>query len=238
MGVLFLMVLVRLVVHLKPSILSDLAPETRGRYLEGWDSIVGALLGALLLVKFVVRPFYIPSGSMEPTFLINDRILVNSFMYNFTDPNRGDIVVFFPPPETASEEGIILIKRVVAVAHDRVEVRDGQLILNDEPLVEPFIKERIEGDFGPITVEEGHVFCMGDNRNNSRDSRFIGQIPLKNILGRAECIFFPPQRMRLFNFPHTFRSDSADNPQAVVPASVATPLATPLPPPLATPAVR
>ena len=227
MGVLLVMVLIRLAVYLKPSLLDRFAPETRGRYLEGWDSIVGALLGALILVKFVVRPFYIPSGSMEPTFLVNDRILVNSFMYNFSAPSRGDIVVFFPPPDKASEEGIILIKRVVAVAHDRVEVKDGKLILNDDVLDEPFIKESIMGDFGPITVEEGKVFVMGDNRNNSRDSRYIGQIPIKNILGRAECIFFPPQRMTLFNVPHTFRSDSSDHPDSAVPASVATPLASP-----------
>lgn len=210
MGVLFLMVLLRLAVHLVPALLGSWEKVSRTRFLEGWDSVIGALLGALLLVKFVVRPFYIPSGSMEPTFEINDRILVNCLTYEFTEPNRGDIVVFFPPPEAdrpPEEEGIILIKRVVAVAHDRVEVKDGKLLLNDQALDESFIKERIDGDYGPETIKEGHVFVMGDNRNNSRDSRFIGrgdgngQIPLGNVLGRAECIFFPFGRMTLFNFP-------------------------------------
>jgi signal peptidase I len=210
MAVLFLMVAMRLVVHLKPSLLDRFSKLQRARWLEGWDSVVGALLGALLLVKFVIRPFYIPSGSMEPTFLVNDRILVNSFMYNFTQPNRGDIVVFVPPPEAArpaSESEIILIKRVVAVAHDRVEVKDGKLFLNDVELTEPFTNGPISGTYGPETVKEGHIFVMGDNRNNSRDSRFIGeghgngQIPLANVMGRAECIFFPLGRMTLFNFP-------------------------------------
>jgi signal peptidase I len=210
MGVLFLMVILRLVVHLRPSLLGRFTKLQRARWLEGWDSVVGALLGALLLVKFVIRPFYIPSGSMEPTFLINDRILVNSFMYNFTEPNRGDIVVFFPPPEDsrpASESDIILIKRVVAVAHDRVEVKDGKLYLNDVEMTEPFTAGPIDGAYGPETIKPGHVFVMGDNRNNSRDSRLIGdgdgngQIPLENVLGRAECIFFPFGRMKLFNFP-------------------------------------
>lgn len=210
MGVLFLMVLLRLIVHLAPSLLSRWNRLTRSRFLEGWDSVIGALLGALLLVKFVVRPFYIPSGSMIPTFEINDRILVNCLTYDFSEPNRGDIVVFFPPPEadrSPADEGIILIKRVVAVAHDRVQVKDGKLFLNDQQLDEGFIKEPIDGSYGPETIKEGHVFVMGDNRNNSRDSRFIGngggngQIPLGNILGRAECIFFPFGRMTLFNFP-------------------------------------
>lgn len=212
MGVLFLMVFARLIVHLKPSLLSGMKNLQRARWLEGWDSITGALLGALLLVKFVVRPFYIPSGSMIPTFQVNDRILVNSFLYDITDPVRGDIVVFFPPPETASEPGIILIKRVVAVAHDRVEVKNGKLYVNDIELNEPFINEPIAGEFGPETIKDGYIFCMGDNRNNSRDSRYIGQIPLKNVLGRAECIFFPPQRMTLFNFPRHDNSQSAVEP--------------------------
>jgi signal peptidase I len=222
MGVLFLMVAVRVVVHLKPSLLDGVSRLQRSRWLEGWDSVVGALLGALLLVKFVVRPFYIPSGSMEPTFLVNDRILVNSFMYNFTSPNRGDIVVFIPPPEPkapASENEIILVKRVVAVANDIVEVRtdengeNGKLWLNGTEMDESYIAEPIRGSYGPERVKPGHIFVMGDNRNNSRDSRYIadpdpmtpgngaGQIPLENVMGRAECIFFPLQRLRLFNFP-------------------------------------
>lgn len=209
MGVLFLMVLLRLVVHLAPTVLGRWDRLPRSRFLEGWDSVIGALLGALLLVKFVVRPFYIPSGSMIPTFEVYDRILVNCFSYEFTDPNRGDIVVFLPPKadQRPEDEGLILIKRVVGIAHDRVEVKGGKLYLNDQEIDEPFIKEPIEGDYGPETIKEGHVFVMGDNRNNSRDSRFMGsgqgrgQIPLENIMGRAECIFFPFGRMTLFNFP-------------------------------------
>lgn len=232
MGALFVMVALRLVVHLAPSLLGRYSRLQRTRWLEGWDSVAGALLGALLLVKFVVRPFYIPSGSMIPTFEINDRILVNSFLYDFTKPNRGDIVVFVPPPEpgrSAEENELILIKRVVGVAHDLIEVRDEKLILNGQVLDEPFINGPINGDYGPERVKEGHIFVMGDNRNNSRDSRFIndgherGQIPLQNVLGRAECIFFPFNRATLFNVPAPWPDSATLGPSKPALSATATP---------------
>lgn len=210
MGVLFAMVAARLIVHLAPSLLSRFSRLQRWRWLEGWDSVVGALLGALLLVKFVVRPFYIPSGSMIPTFEINDRILVNSLMYDIAQPNRGEIVVFLPPDEpegSASENELILIKRVIGVAHDTVEIKNQKLYLNGQEIDEPYLNGPIEGSYGPERIKEGHIFVMGDNRNNSRDSRYMGggdghgQVPLENVMGRAECIFFPFTRLRLFNFP-------------------------------------
>ena len=191
----------RLITHLKPSLLDSFGKVTQSKLKEGVDSIVWAGVVALILIHFVVRSFYIPSGSMLPTLKVNDFILVNEMLYEFTDPSRGDIVVFHPPEETYTGDKTDLIKRVVGTASDTIEVRDGKLVLNGIVQDEPFIKEPINSDFGPITVEPGHIFVMGDNRNDSRDSRYIGQIPLDNLVGRAELIFFPVTRWTLFNFP-------------------------------------
>lgn len=207
--VLFLIIAVlaiaRLITHLRPEILGGWSKENRTRLNESVDSLISAGVVALLLVHFIVRPFYIPSASMVPTLKIGDLLLVDKLLYDFTDPVRGDIVVFHTDTSLTGETPP-LIKRVVGVAHDTIEVRDNKLILNGQALDEPFINEGgIDGQFGPITVEEGHIFCMGDNRNNSKDSRYIGQISLDRLVGRAEVIIFPPNHWRSFNFPHKDR---------------------------------
>lgn len=199
--ILILLTVARLVFHLQPALLGSFSKVMQAKVREFIDSIVWAGVVALLLIHFVVRSFYIPSGSMLPTLEINDFILVNEMLYEFTDPARGDIVVFHPPEEGYTGDKTDLIKRVVGIAYDKLEVKDGKLFLNDMEMDEPFIKEPIERDFGPIVVEPGKVFVMGDNRNDSRDSRWIGQIPLENLVGRAEVIFFPFNRLRLFNIP-------------------------------------
>ncbi len=195
--------LARLICHARPSLLGSLTKVARAKLLEGVDSVVWAGVVALLLIHFVVRSFYIPSGSMLPTLHINDFILVNEMIYEFSDPVRGDIVVFHPPadPNATQMDKTDLIKRVVGLAHDKIEIRDGVLVLNDQPQSEPYIKEPVFKNFGPLTVEEGEVFVMGDNRNDSKDSRYIGAIPLENLVGRAEIIFYPFNRIRVFNFP-------------------------------------
>jgi signal peptidase I len=197
---LFFLTSARLIVFLKPGALQSIGPVAQTQLKEGVDSIVWAGVVALLLIHFVVRSFYIPSGSMLPTLEINDFILVNELLYDFTDPSRGDIVVFHPPP-TYTGDKTDLIKRVVGVENDKIEVKDGRLYINDVEIQEKFIKDSISGAFGPEVVKKGHVFVMGDNRDNSRDSRIIGQIPLENMVGRAEMIFYPPSRIRFFNFP-------------------------------------
>lgn len=194
------MALVRLVLHLKPSLLEMQSPSTRAKITDSIDSLVSAGVVALVLVHFVVRPFYIPSGSMLPTLQIRDLLLVNKMIYDFTGPVRGDIVVFHTDSSLTGESPP-LIKRVVGIEHDTIEVRSGKLYLNDEAVDEPFILEEIIGDFGPERVREGHIMVFGDNRNNSRDSRFIGQISVERLVGRAEVIIFPPNHVTSFNFP-------------------------------------
>jgi signal peptidase I len=197
--------LARLLCHVRPSLLDRLDRIAKAKLLEGVDSVVWAGVVALLLIHFVVRSFYIPSGSMLPTLHINDFILVNEMIYEFSDPVRGDIVVFHPPYDPNAPAQSIdktdLIKRVVGLPYDTIEVKDGVLYLNNQALDEPFIKEPILKNYGPTRVDAGEIFVMGDNRNDSKDSRYIGSIPMENLVGRAEIIFYPFNRIRVFNFP-------------------------------------
>jgi len=194
------MALARLMIHFKPSMLAGVSPVNKAKITDSIDSLVSAGVVALLLVHFLVRPFYIPSGSMLPTLQIRDLLLVNKAIYDFTDPVRGDIVVFHTDSSLKGDSPP-LIKRVVALEYDTWEVKEGKLFLNDHEMDEPFIAEAIEGDWGPETVKKGHIVVMGDNRNNSKDSRFIGQIPIERLIGRAEVIIFPPNHITSFNFP-------------------------------------
>jgi signal peptidase I len=144
---------------------------------------------------FVMEAFWIPSGSMVPTLEIGDRVLVNKFIYRFTEPERGDIVVF----RSVDNPDEDLIKRVVGVPGDEIAVRRGRLILNGEPQKEPYTNKNFpdRSFYARTTVPEGHVFVMGDNRGNSADSRVFGPLPKKNIEGEAFLRFWPPNRIGL-----------------------------------------
>jgi signal peptidase I len=152
--------------------------------------VAAAFVLAIVIQQFIVKPFAIPSPSMEPTLVEGDRVLVNRLSYHFRSPERGDVIVFHPPLIEDSEP---YIKRVVAIADDRVSVRDGQLWLNGVAQEEPFIKEHpILGDFAEVTIPAGCVWVMGDNRNNSGDSRRFGAVSVDTIIGVAFAIYWPP----------------------------------------------
>jgi signal peptidase I len=142
---------------------------------------------------FVLEAFRIPSESMVPTLLVGDRVFVNKFIYRFTEPERGDVVVF----ESVNGREEDLIKRVVGVAGDEVEVRNGTLLVNGEAREEPYLNRNLpfNDSYGPSEVPEGHVFVMGDNRANSADSRVFGPLPIENIEGEAFVRFWPPLRI-------------------------------------------
>ena len=144
---------------------------------------------------FVMEAFWIPSGSMIPTLEINDRVLVNKFIYRFTEPKRGDIVVF----QSVDNPDEDLIKRVIGLPGDKIAVRNGRLFLNGEPQKEPYTNKKFpdRSFFAQTTVPKGHVFVMGDNRANSADSRVFGPLPEKNIEGEAFLRFWPPDRIGL-----------------------------------------
>ena len=142
---------------------------------------------------FVVEAFYIPSQSMVPTLKVQDRVLVNKFIYRFSEPERRDIVVF----QSVEGGGEDLIKRVVGLPGDEIAVRGGRLFVNGEPQTEPYVNKKFpdRSTSAPTRVPKGHYFMMGDNRANSRDSRFFGPVPEKNIEGEAFLRFWPLNRI-------------------------------------------
>ena len=189
--VLYLLTALRIVTFVRPQILERERLRTVNEFV---DSIIYAGVAALFLIHFVVRSFYIPSESMTKTLLINDYILVNRVQYFFAKPTRGEIAVFHPPAASYTGDKTDLIKRVVGIEGDVLEVKGGFLWRNGQKIEEPWVGESIDGDFGPHTVAKGCCFMMGDNRNNSADSRVFKDVPLENYVGRAEVIFWPLKR--------------------------------------------
>lgn len=156
--------------------------------------VAAAFVLALLVQQFLVKPFAIPSPSMEPTLVNGDRVLVNRLVYHFRSVERGDIIVFHPPKSEGSDP---FIKRVVALAGDTVAVHDGALYVNGVAQDEGYIKEYpIMGEFPETIVPSGHVWAMGDNRNNSGDSRVFGAVSEDAIVGAAFAIYWPLGHIR------------------------------------------
>jgi signal peptidase I len=160
------------------------------RNLVEWIAVVGgAFVIAVLVRALLLQAFYIPSPSMVPTLHVNDRVLVNKLSYDFHDVRRGDIIVFKSPQVVAEKD---LIKRVIGLPGDTVETRDGEIVVNDEILKEPYLPRDVgTGPMEKVTVPPGHYWVMGDNRGNSSDSRVFGPIPKSSIIGRAFIKVWP-----------------------------------------------
>jgi signal peptidase I len=156
--------------------------------------LVGGSL-ALLIRQFIAEARFIPSGAMIPTLEIDDRLMINKLNYQFSSPNRGDIVVF-EPTETLQQQNYrdAFIKRIIGLPGEKVEVIGGKVYINDRPLEEPYIQEIPRYKFGPVTVPANSYFVLGDNRNNSYDSHYWGFVPRANIIGKATQRFWPPER--------------------------------------------
>ncbi len=161
---------------------------------EFLEIVIIAIVLAAIIRIFLFEPFYIPSSSMENTLQIGDRIIVNKLVYDFKDPQRGDIIVFHYPLDPSND----FVKRIVGISGDIIEVHDGHLYRNNEELSEEYIAESyINGSYGPVQVPEGYYFCMGDNRNNSDDSRSWGFLAEDLIIGRTDVIYWPLDRLQL-----------------------------------------
>lgn len=157
------------------------------------ETVLSSVVIAAFLITFVVQAFYIPSGSMIPTLMPGDRVLVNKFIYRFTEPKRGDIMVFRFPLDPKRH----FIKRVIAVGNETVELKKGRLYVNGKLVEQPYLPELYDNDFGPYTVPAEEFFCLGDNRNNSEDSRYWGCVPRKNVIGKAFVRYWPLNHLGL-----------------------------------------
>ncbi len=169
---------------------------------EYLEPIVIAVLIALFIRAFIVQAFKIPSSSMEPTLLVGDHLLVNKFIYGiripYTDiklfqykkPGRGDIIVFIFPKDRSKD----FIKRVIGTEGEKVMIVHNKIFINDKLIDDPWghftmPRTSIE-DYGPVRVPENSLFVMGDNRDNSQDSRFWGFVKLNEVKGKAFIIYF------------------------------------------------
>jgi len=171
----------------KSSMTSAVQEKTGFPWSEYVKAAIIALGLALLIRTYVVQAFKIPSESMVRTLLVGDHLLVNKMVYMFGDPERGDIIVFRYPMDQSRD----FVKRVVGLPGETVRVAGEKVFINGKLLDEPYaIYDRggIGGDFGPVKVPAGHLFMMGDNRDNSQDSRVWGMLDVNLILGKAFII--------------------------------------------------
>lgn len=174
-------------------------------------ALVAAFLAFCIIRPFVIQAFKIPTGSMRPTLLEGDLILVSKFIYGakvpftkmrlpgFRSPARGDVIVFIYPEDKKKD----FIKRLVGLPNETVEIKSGTIYINDKPLLDPAFNKRYyynRGDFmiegRKITVPEDSYFVLGDNSGSSKDSRYWGFVPKDNVLGIAVAIYWPPLRIR------------------------------------------
>ncbi len=153
-----------------------------------------ALVLAFLIRSFIAEPRFIPSDSMLPTLRVGDRLVVEKLSYHLHAPQRGDIVVF-QPPEILRQYGYgpdqAFIKRVIGLPGQTLAVHDGQVLVDGEPLQEPYIAQAPAYELLPVQVPPDSLFVMGDNRNNSNDSHVWGFLPEANVIGRAWIRFWP-----------------------------------------------
>jgi signal peptidase I len=203
-------------------------PKKRGSFFKELPVLILIAFGLAMLIKtFLVQAFYIPSGSMENTLLINDRVLVNKLVYRFRDPHRGEIVVFIAEHEqvkrnffqkvlqsigesvgVAQPPGKDFIKRVIGLPGETVEMRDSVVTVTTVDgkklrLSEPYVTNEDNQPFGPTTVPPRMYFVMGDNRPNSADSRSIlGPVKRSDVIGRAFIKVWPVGRIGFLRVPH------------------------------------
>jgi len=167
------------------------------RFMKETIVTVGlAIILSLVLRAYVVEGRVIPSGSMLPTIKIEDRVLVNKFVYDISSPERGDIIVFSPPASLGAEYDFI--KRVVGLPGETIEITDGTVYVNGQHLEEDYIEEKPNYCFGPVRVPDNALFVLGDNRNKSFDSHAWGSwLTIDNVKGKAFLRYWPLDRFSM-----------------------------------------
>ena len=175
----------------------ELEKETKdwGKELKEWIiSISAAIILALLIRTFIVELYVVDGPSMKPTLQHDERLVVNKFIYRIREPVKGEVLIFRYPRDPSRD----FIKRVIATAGDTIEIKDGHVYVNDQLQREDYILEKTRTEYPKVTIPEGTIFVMGDNRNNSEDSRFadVGFVPLDLIKGKAILIFWPTDEFK------------------------------------------
>lgn len=155
------------------------------------ETILPAIFIAILINLFLAQPTRVHGQSMEPSLHTDQRLIVEKISYHLHGPRRGDVVVFSMPQQ--SDE--LLIKRVIGLPGETVEIRSGKVYVNGAILDEPYLEQETRGQFGPVVVPPLHVFVLGDNRSFSNDSRAFDAVPIKDILGRAWFSYWPLQNL-------------------------------------------
>jgi len=176
-----------------------MAAATKPWWRETIETVLWALVLALILRTFVVQAFWIPSGSMIPTLEVGDRVLVAKFWYTFSEPKRGQLFVFKYPVDPKRD----FVKRIIGLPGDTLEIRGGIVYINGQALREEYVKNHDAFSLNagpvfpevPVRIPENHYFAMGDNRPNSQDSRFWGFVPKQNIRGPVFLRYWPLNRV-------------------------------------------
>jgi signal peptidase I len=155
--------------------------------VELGETVLPAIVIAVLINLFLAQATRVYGSSMEPNLHTDQRLVVEKISYRLHSPRRGDVVVI-RMPERGPE---LLIKRVIGLAGETIEIRSGVVYINEQPLEEDYLVRKASGTYGPTTIPEGHVFVMGDNRGASNDSRVFGPVSLDRVVGRAWVSYWP-----------------------------------------------
>ena len=187
--------------YYQPELIPDSFPEEKPpsvhRFvLDMVETLVLALVLYLIIQTLTAR-IKVESTSMFPTLHANDYVVVNKLAYKLGQPSRGDIIVFKYPPDPTQ---IPYIKRVIGLPGDKIHISGGKVTINGVLLNEPYLRVTTNQG-GDWTVPEGHLFVLGDNRNGSSDSRAWGWVPIGNVIGKAEVIYWPPPHWTQLHFP-------------------------------------
>ena len=184
---------------------SEVIPEADGSGRgSSWRRALIDILETIILsvalflgINMVSARIRVESISMQPTLHAGNFVLVNKIAYKLGSPERGDVIVFRYPPDP---EQVPYIKRIIGLSGDSIRIYDGKVYVNDQLMVEPYIASATHQG-GDWIVPENSLFVMGDNRNNSSDSRSWGMVPIENVIGKAEVVYWPPDKWGMLNFP-------------------------------------
>jgi signal peptidase I len=187
--------------YYQPELIPDSSPQEKPPTVHRFilDMAETLLLAAVLyiFIQSLTARIKVESTSMLPTLRTNDYVVVNKLAYKLGGPKRGDVIVFKYPPDPTQ---IPYIKRVIGLPGDRIHIAEGKVYINEVQLTEPYLKVTTNQG-GDWTVPEDSLFVMGDNRNGSSDSRAWGMVPLGNVIGKAEVIYWPPTHWSQLHFP-------------------------------------